>query len=63
MGEHVLMEGGSGLVHTAPGHGEDDYYACLKYDIEVIMPVDDGVVMMKPYATKDSCHPICLMSL
>ncbi|MDD0799833.1 class I tRNA ligase family protein, partial [Campylobacter coli] len=40
--EHVLMEGGSGLVHTAPGHGEDDYYACLKYDIEVIMPVDDG---------------------
>ena len=42
MGEHVLMDGGSGLVHTAPGHGEDDYYACLKYDIEVLMPVDDG---------------------
>ncbi|MFQ6341443.1 isoleucine--tRNA ligase [Campylobacter sp. VTCC 70190] len=42
MGEHVLMEGGSGLVHTAPGHGEDDYYACLKYGIEVLMPVDDG---------------------
>lgn len=42
LGEHVLMDGGSGLVHTAPGHGEDDYYACLKYDIEVIMPVDDG---------------------
>lgn len=42
LGEHVLMEGGSGLVHTAPGHGEDDYHACLKYDIEVIMPVDDA---------------------
>jgi len=42
MGEHVLMEGGTGLVHTAPGHGEDDYYACLKYGIEVLMPVDDG---------------------
>ncbi|EAK5830932.1 isoleucine--tRNA ligase [Campylobacter jejuni] len=42
MGEHVLMDGGSGLVHTAPGHGEDDYYACLKYGIEVLMPVDDG---------------------
>lgn len=42
MGEHVLMDGGTGLVHTAPGHGEDDYYACLKYGIEVIMPVDDG---------------------
>lgn len=42
LGEHVLMDGGSGLVHTAPGHGEDDYYACLRYDIEVLMPVDDG---------------------
>lgn len=42
LGEHVLMDGGSGLVHTAPGHGEDDYHACLKYGIEVIMPVDDG---------------------
>ncbi|TQR33048.1 isoleucine--tRNA ligase [Campylobacter sp. MIT 99-7217] len=42
LGEHVLMDGGTGLVHTAPGHGEDDYYACLKYDIKMIMPVDDG---------------------
>ncbi|EAJ0324822.1 isoleucine--tRNA ligase [Campylobacter lari] len=42
LGDHVLMEGGTGLVHTAPGHGEDDYYVCLKYGIEVIMPVDDG---------------------
>ncbi|TEY02385.1 isoleucine--tRNA ligase [Campylobacter sp. US33a] len=42
MGEHVLMDGGSGLVHTAPGHGEDDYYASLKYNLEVLMPVDDG---------------------
>lgn len=42
LANHVLMEGGSGLVHTAPGHGEDDYYACLKYGIETIMPVDDG---------------------
>ncbi|HED9847347.1 TPA: isoleucine--tRNA ligase [Campylobacter lari] len=42
LGEHVLMDGGTGLVHTAPGHGEDDYYVCLKYNIEVIMPVDDG---------------------
>lgn len=42
LGEHVLMDGGTGLVHTAPGHGEDDYYVCLKYGIEVLMPVDDG---------------------
>ncbi|MBE3609891.1 isoleucine--tRNA ligase [Campylobacter californiensis] len=43
LGEHVLMDGGTGLVHTAPGHGEDDYYVSLKNGItEVIMPVDDG---------------------
>ncbi len=41
LGDHVMMDGGSGLVHTAPGHGEDDYYVCLKYGIDVIMPVDD----------------------
>ncbi len=42
LGEHVLMDGGSGCVHTAPGHGEDDYRVGLKYDLEVIMPVDDA---------------------
>ena len=41
LGEHVLMDGGSGCVHTAPGHGEDDYRVGLKYDLEVLMPVDD----------------------
>ncbi|STP06418.1 isoleucine--tRNA ligase [Helicobacter canis] len=41
VGEHVLMSGGSGLVHSAPGHGEEDYFACLKYELEVLMPVDD----------------------
>lgn len=39
-GEHVTMDSGSGAVHTAPGHGEDDYKVSLKYGIEVIMPVD-----------------------
>lgn len=41
LGEHVTMDGGSGLVHTAPGHGEDDYYVGLKYGLNVTMPVDD----------------------
>lgn len=41
LGEHVMMDGGSGCVHTAPGHGEDDYAVGLKYDLEVVMPVDD----------------------
>jgi isoleucyl-tRNA synthetase len=39
LGEHVLMDSGTGAVHTAPGHGEDDYKVGLKYDLEVIMPV------------------------
>jgi isoleucyl-tRNA synthetase len=42
LGEHVMMDGGSGCVHTAPGHGEDDYRVGLKYNLEVIMPVDDS---------------------
>ncbi|WP_104743125.1 isoleucine--tRNA ligase [Helicobacter cinaedi] len=41
LGEHVSMSEGSGAVHTAPGHGEDDYYIGLKYNLPVIMPVDD----------------------
>lgn len=41
LGEHVSVEGGSGCVHTAPGHGEDDYRVALKYGIEVVMPVDE----------------------
>ncbi len=41
LGEHVLMDGGTGCVHTAPGHGEDDYKVGLKYGLDVIMPVDE----------------------
>jgi isoleucyl-tRNA synthetase len=41
LGEHVLMDGGTGCVHTAPGHGEDDYRVGLKYNLEVVMPVDE----------------------
>ncbi len=41
LGEHVLMESGSGCVHTAPGHGEDDYRIGLRYNLEVVMPVDE----------------------
>lgn len=39
-GDHVTLEAGTGLVHTAPGHGEDDYIVCRKYGIDVISPVD-----------------------
>jgi isoleucyl-tRNA synthetase len=39
LGDHVLMDSGTGAVHTAPGHGEDDYKVGLKYGLDVIMPV------------------------
>ncbi|BDY13790.1 isoleucine--tRNA ligase [Hydrogenimonas cancrithermarum] len=41
LGEHVLMDNGTGAVHTAPGHGEDDYRVGLVNDLEVVMPVDE----------------------
>lgn len=41
LGEHVLVDNGTGCVHTAPGHGEDDYRVGLVYDLDVIMPVDE----------------------
>lgn len=42
MGEHVSMDGGTGCVHTAPAHGEDDYKVWLKYGFDkIIQPVDD----------------------
>ncbi|MBL0687672.1 MAG: isoleucine--tRNA ligase [Sulfurospirillum sp.] len=41
LGSHVTMDGGSGCVHTAPGHGEEDYRIGLKYGLETIMPVDE----------------------
>ncbi len=39
--DYVTLEDGTGIVHGAPGHGVDDYNAGMKFDIPVIMPVDD----------------------
>ena len=42
LGSHVTMDGGTGCVHTAPGHGEEDYRVWLKYGFsEIIQPVDE----------------------
>lgn len=41
LGEHVTLEQGTGCVHTAPGHGHDDYEVGLRYGLEVYNPVDD----------------------
>lgn len=38
--DYVTLEDGTGLVHTAPGHGDDDYQTGLKYDLDILSPVD-----------------------
>jgi isoleucyl-tRNA synthetase len=43
-GSHVTLESGTGLVHTAPGHGREDWLVCKPFNIPVLCPVnDDGV--------------------
>lgn len=41
LGDFVTVGEGSGIVHIAPGHGEDDYNAGLKYGLDIYAPVDD----------------------
>ncbi len=41
LGDHVTLEAGTGCVHTAPGHGREDYEVGLAYGIDVYSPVDD----------------------
>jgi len=41
LGEHVTTDAGTGCVHTAPGHGEDDFIVGQKYKLDVLSPVDD----------------------
>lgn len=40
-GDYITTETGTGLVHTAPGHGQEDYATGLKYGLPIISPVDD----------------------
>ncbi len=40
LGEHVTAEAGTGAVHTAPGHGMEDYIVGQKYGLDVLCPVD-----------------------
>lgn len=49
LGDHVTLEAGTGCVHTAPGHGAEDFHVCQKYKIPVIVPVDD-----KGHLTKEA---------
>ena len=41
-GDYITTEAGTGLVHTAPGHGVDDFNTGRKYNLPVLCPVDEG---------------------
>ncbi|MCK7488439.1 MAG: class I tRNA ligase family protein [Bacillus subtilis] len=47
LGDHVTIEDGTGLVHTAPGHGEEDFVVGQKHKLDVYCPVDDRGMMME----------------
>lgn len=65
VGDHVTLESGTGCVHTAPGHGVDDFIVCKKYkDIPVVVPVDANGVLTEEagqfagLSTEDANKPI-----
>lgn len=43
--DHVTAESGTGCVHTAPGHGEDDFRVGMKYGLDILCPVNERGVM------------------
>ena len=47
LGDYVTVDAGTGAVHTAPGHGADDYNYSRKYELGVLSPVDDRGHMTK----------------
>ena len=42
LGHHVTLDAGTGFVHTAPGHGREDFDMGVKYGLEIYSPMDDG---------------------
>jgi isoleucyl-tRNA synthetase len=42
LGDYVTLDAGTGVVHTAPGHGADDYHTGIKYGLEIYGPLDPG---------------------
>jgi isoleucyl-tRNA synthetase len=65
---YVTLDQGSGIVHTAPGHGADDFYSGQKYGLEVYAPIDDKGVYLEglpEYKGKDvfTANPIIVKLL
>lgn len=65
VGDHVTLESGTGCVHTAPGHGVDDFIVCKKYpEIPMVVPVNDKGILTEEagqfagLSTEDANKPI-----
>lgn len=63
LSQHVTLETGTGAVHTAPGHGQDDYIVGIKYNLEIHNPVDslgkfkqDTAIFAGEFAPKADAH-------
>ena len=68
LAEYVTLDQGSGIVHTAPGHGAEDFYSGQKYGLEIYAPLDDKGVYtegLPEYKGKDvfSANPIVVKLL
>ena len=64
-GDHVELSTGTGAVHTAPGHGEEDYLVGMKFGLPMPMPVDDNGVFDQgggPFAglSVDDANPVII---
>ena len=55
LGEHVTLEQGTGAVHTAPGHGQEDYVIGQAYGLPVYCPVDGAGKFFRPKARRGNC--------
>lgn len=56
LGNHVTLDAGTGCVHTAPGHGTDDYRVGLQYGLPVLSPVDESGLYTDEYPEMKGTH-------
>jgi len=56
VGDHVTLEAGTGLVHTAPGHGQEDYVIGMKYGLKAFNPVGDTGVFYEGTPVVEGRH-------
>ena len=56
LGEHVTLEAGTGCVHTAPGHGQEDYVVGARYGIQPLSPVNGGGIFTKDGGQYEGVH-------